>query len=97
VVLPDWVEVRVIHRFPQPDPSRTLRWFVDRSGGICGLSQTTHRTEGRLSAKYYFRKGSLAISPIRTTKINDILLYRSKDKGVSWTGPMLSTNIPYKG
>ena len=28
-------------------------------------------------------------------KVNDILVYRSKDRGKTWSGPTLSTAIPY--
>jgi hypothetical protein len=98
VVVPEWIEVRVIHRFPQPDSQVSVvrdAWgrphdpvvYVDcprpliTPGGDYLLSI--------ISGKAYYG----ATDP--HCKVNDILLYRSKDKGKTWSGPTLSTQIPY--
>ena len=58
VVVPEWVEVRVVQRFPQPDlspESETLRRFLWRSIRIRRLPPTGDHAEGRLSANRHFR------------------------------------------
>lgn len=98
VVMPDWIDVRVIHRFPQPGPAQGLIHrpkandlkpiaYVD-----CPRPLITPKGDYLLSViagKWHYGY----TDPLQ--KVNDILLYRSKDKGATWQGPFLSTDIPY--
>lgn len=98
VAMPDWVDVRVIHRFPQPDLSlgKVTRFQgkgVDPTVYVdCPRPLITPQGEYLLtmvSGKWHYG------STPATDKVNDILLYRSKDKGQTWQGRYLSTDIAY--
>ena len=98
VAMPDWVDVRVIHRFPQPDLSlgKVTRFQgkgVDPTVYVdCPRPLITPQGEYLLtmiSGKWHYG------STPATDKVNDILLYRSKDKGQTWQGPYLSADIAY--
>jgi BNR repeat-like domain len=98
VVVPEWVEVRSIHRFPQPDLGLGKvkhLWSADSDPVVyvdCPRPFITPAGDYLLTiisgkAHYGFTDPHY--------KANDILLYRSKDKGKTWIGPSLSTAIPY--
>jgi Neuraminidase (sialidase) len=98
VVVPEWIEVRAIHRFPQPDLAlgKVKRlWSPDSDPVVyvdCPRPFITPAGDYLLTiisgkAHYGFTDPHY--------KANDILLYRSKDKGKTWTGPSLSTAIAY--
>ena len=98
VVVPEWIEVRAIHRFPQPGPDVPLvRNFLghDEAPVVyvdCPRPLITPKGDyllSMISGKAHYG----GTDP--HCKANDILLYRSKDKGKTWTGPTLSTSIPY--
>jgi Neuraminidase (sialidase) len=98
VVVPEWIEVRAIHRFPQPDPALgKVRHFdgslVDPVVYVdCPRPLITPKGDYLLSI--ISGKGHYGFTDPHD-KVNDILLYRSTDKGISWTGPKLAANIPY--
>jgi hypothetical protein len=98
VVVPEWIHVRVIHRFAQPDLS--LGEVKKCSGSSndpvayvdCPRPFITPRGDYLLAiicGKAHYG------STDPHDKVNDILLYRSKDKGKTWIGPTLATTIPY--
>jgi BNR repeat-like domain len=98
VVLPEWLEVRAIHRFPQPDlalgkikklsgPDAEPAVYVDCPRPVITPSGDYLLTIISGKAHYGFTDPRY--------KANDILLYRSKDKGKTWNGPFLSTPISY--
>jgi hypothetical protein len=98
VVVPEWVELRAIHRFPQPGPEVSMNktvWgseetpvaYVDCPRPVIAPNGDYLLTVVAGKAHY----GS--IDP--HCKVNDILLYRSKDKGKTWLGPTLPAHIPY--
>jgi predicted neuraminidase len=98
VVMPDWVNVRVIHRFPQPDLKSGM---IRRTGGSLvepGVYLDCPRPlitpQGDYLLTIISGKGHYGGTDPHQ-KVNDILIYRSKDKGSTWQGPFLSTNIPY--
>lgn len=98
VVVPDWIEVRPIHRFPVPDSQVTM---------VTDFLGHQHAPDIYVDCPRPFitPKGDYLVSVVAGKahyggtdphcKANDILLYRSKDKGKTWTGPTLSTSIPY--
>jgi hypothetical protein len=98
VVVPDWMEVRVIHRFPQPDVSLGKVRHSDGS-----LSEPVAYVD--CPRPFIAPNGDYLLSLICGKahygftdphyKANDILLYRSRDKGETWSVPFLSTEIPY--
>ena len=92
VVMPDWVNVRVIHRFPQPDIGDYRGQYPPVVYVDCPRPLITPQGDYLLTiisgTSHYLR-----VDPAR--KVNDILIYRSKDKGKTWQGPFLSTPIPY--
>lgn len=97
VVVPEWLEVRVVQRFPQPDLSQKVRHcdgsYSDPFAYVdCPRPVITPKGDYLLTV--ISGKGHYGgVDP--HCKVNDILLYRSKDKGKTWTGPSLSTTIPY--
>jgi hypothetical protein len=98
VVVPEWIDVRVIHRFPQPDP---------KFGKIrdCNGSYRDPVVYVDCPRPFITPKGDYLLTIISGKghygstdpycKVNDIFLYRSKDKGKTWTGPSLSTTVSY--
>ncbi len=92
VVMPEWVDVRVIHRFPQPDMGDYRGPYPPVTYVDCPRPLITPKGDYLLTiiaGKFHY----LMVDPHR--KVNDILIYRSKDKGATWLGPFLSTSIPY--
>ena len=98
VVVPEWVEVRAIHRFPQPDLGLGKvkhLWSSDSDPVVyvdCPRPFITPAGDYLLTI--ISGKGHYGFTDPHY-KANDILLYRSKDKGKTWIGPSLSTAIPY--
>ena len=98
VVVPDWIEVRAIHRFPQPDPKfGKVENVWGRYGDPftyvdCPRPMITPKGDYLLAV--VAGKGHYGATDPHD-KVNDILLYRSSDKGKTWIGPTLSTAIPY--
>lgn len=97
VVVPEWIQVHVIQRFAQPDLANTVPnrygepmnpvMYVDcprpfiTPGGDYLLTVISGKAHYGFTDPHF--------------KANDILIYRSKDKGRTWAGPTLSTAIPY--
>lgn len=101
IILPGFVkDVKCIHRFPQPD---TLLGNIRPADGSKGKSPPVAYVDcpricitpqgdyllSVIAGKYHYG----GTDP--HYKVNDILLYRSKDKGRNWQGPFLSTSISY--
>lgn len=98
VVVPEWMQVGVIHRFPQPDnsvaPVRNIRGYDELPAAYVDCPRPVRTPGGDYLLTVIAGKGHYGfIDP--HCKANDILLYRSKDKGRTWSGPTLSTEIPY--
>jgi hypothetical protein len=92
VVMPGWVNVRAIHRFPQPDIGDYRGQYPPVLYVDCPRPVITPQGDYLLSI-ISGRGHYGGTDPHK--KVNDILIYRSKDKGATWQGPFLSTNIPY--
>jgi hypothetical protein len=92
IVMPEWADVRVIHRFPQPDLGGYRGKYPPVAYVDCPRSLITPMGDYLLTMiagkKHYLRTDP-------AHKVNDILIYRSKDKGNTWQGPFLSTHIAY--
>jgi len=97
VVVPEWLPVRVIHRFAQPDLDGKV---TSRAGELqdpvvyvdCPRPFVTPGGDYLLTI--INGKGHYGFTDPHC-KVNDILVYRSKDRGKTWSGPTLSTVIPY--
>jgi hypothetical protein len=98
VVVPEWLEVRAIHRFPQPDLSfgkvKKLRGPDAEPAVYVDCPRPIITPSGDYLLTIISGKGHYGFTDPHY-KANDILLYRSKDKGKTWSGPSLSTVIPY--
>jgi Neuraminidase (sialidase) len=98
VIVPEWMEVRTIHRFPQPDasvaPVKNIRGYEEPAVAYVDCPRPIRTPKGDYLLTVIAGKGHYGfIDP--HCKVNDILLYRSKDKGKTWSGPTLSTSIAY--
>ena len=92
VIMPEWLNVRVIHRFPQPamgtyQGKNPPVVYVDCPRPLIAPNGDYLLTI--ISGKAHY----LRVDPFR--KVNDILIYRSKNRGKTWQGPFLSTPIAY--
>lgn len=98
VVIPEWVNVRAIHRFPQPgsevSPSRDAAGHEHAPEVYVDNPRPVITPEGDYLLTMVVGKDHYGFTD-PFCKVNDILLYRSKDKGKTWLGPTLSTTIPY--
>lgn len=98
VVVPEWMQVGVIHRFPQPDsnvaPVKNIRGYDEIPAAYVDCPRPVRTPGGDYLLTVIAGKAHYGfIDP--SCKANDILLYRSKDKGKTWSGPTLSTEILY--
>lgn len=102
VAMPEWVNVRALHRFPQPGANVGKVRKVDGSGWQgqtdavvyvdCPRPLITPRGDYLLTL---INGNSHYAGTDPNYKANDILLYRSQDKGQTWQGPYLATDISY--
>ena len=97
VAVPEWVDIRVLHRFPQPAESPKVKstrppdWtpavYVDCPRPFIAPNGDYVLTI--ISGKAHYGNTD------PHCKVNDILLYRSTDHGKTWRGPGVAWNLAY--
>jgi hypothetical protein len=95
IVLPTWIDVKVIHRWPLPDTNE--RWAKSFLGSY---SKPIPFTDAPIMVKSP-KAGDYLLFMVAgknhygghspNVKLNDVFMYRSKDKGTTWSDPILVT------